>query len=56
MVQLFFKNLEDEPQNVRVYIQDALSSMIDVYKSEETSADVKTQIDEIVLSSVEKVC
>lgn len=55
VLETFFKNLEEEPKNVCVYIQDALSSMIDVYKSDETPADVRSKIDDLVLSSVEKV-
>jgi hypothetical protein len=55
VLETFFKNLEEEPKNVCVYIQDALSSMIDVYKSNETPADVRSKIDDLVLSSVEKV-
>ncbi|CAO3688639.1 unnamed protein product [Umbelopsis ramanniana] len=54
VLETFFKNLEEEPKNVCVYIQDALSSMIDVYKSNETPADVRSKIDDLVLSSVEK--
>ncbi|KAI9279213.1 armadillo-type protein [Umbelopsis sp. AD052] len=54
VLETFFKNLEEEPKNVCVYIQDAMSSMIDVYKSDETPADVRSKIDELVLSSVEK--
>jgi proteasome component ECM29 len=55
VLELLFKNMEEEPQSVRVYTQDALSSMIDVYRDENVSAEVKAKIDEIVLSSVEKV-
>jgi Proteasome stabiliser len=55
VLETFFKNLEEEPKNVCVYIQDAMSSMIDVYKSDETPAAVRLKIDELVLSSVEKV-
>lgn len=54
IVQMFFKNMEEEPLNVRVYIQDALSSMIDVYKSQDTSAEIREKLDELLLSSVEK--
>lgn len=56
ILSLFFDNLELEQTNVRVYVQDALSSMIDIYTLLPESSPIYGEVKEIILNAVQKVC
>ncbi|KAF7732558.1 hypothetical protein EC973_003305 [Apophysomyces ossiformis] len=50
----FFDHLEKEKPNVRVYIQDALSSMIEIYIDLNESSSIYDQLADIILNAVQK--
>ncbi|RUS30672.1 proteasome stabiliser-domain-containing protein [Jimgerdemannia flammicorona] len=54
ILRLFFENLESEPPNVRVYVQDALSSMMEVYRDPRPDEAIASVLQEIILDSVQK--
>lgn len=55
MLGLFFENLEKEQKNVRSYVQDALSSMIEIYVNIKEDAPIYEDLQNIILSAVQKV-
>lgn len=55
MLTLFFENLEREQPNVRVYVQDALSSMIDIYTDLPKDAPAYEAVQKVILDAVQKV-
>lgn len=55
IISLFFENIVLEQPNVRVYVQDALSSMIEVYAECNESSPIYHQLQEILLKAVEQV-
>ncbi|ORZ22637.1 armadillo-type protein [Absidia repens] len=54
IVSLFFNNIVTEQTNVRVYVQDALSSMIEVYADSVESSPIYDQLQDIILKAVEQ--
>jgi proteasome component ECM29 len=55
MLALFFDNLEREQKNVRTYVQDALSSMIEIYVDIAPDAPIYQELQQIILKAVQKV-
>lgn len=55
MLKLFFENLEKEQKNVRSYVQDALSSMIEIYVNIKEDAPIYEDLQNTILSAVQKV-
>jgi proteasome component ECM29 len=55
MLSLFFDNLELEQKNVRTYVQDALSSMIEIYVDIAEDAPIYQELQQIILKAVQKV-
>lgn len=55
MLALFFDNLEKEHKNVRTYVQDALSSMIEIYVNISPDAPIYKDLQDILLKAVQKV-
>lgn len=55
MLSLFFDNLEREQKNVRTYVQDALSSMIEIYVDISEDAPIYQELQRIILKAVQKV-
>ncbi|KAI9262116.1 armadillo-type protein [Phascolomyces articulosus] len=51
----FFESLETEQPAVRTYVQDALSSIIDVYTKLPEDSPVYNDVKEIILNSVQKM-
>ncbi|CAO3648654.1 unnamed protein product [Cunninghamella echinulata] len=54
IISLFFDNLIDEQPNIRVYVQDALSSMIEIYANIETTSPIYDELQNIILKAVEQ--
>ncbi|CEP12173.1 hypothetical protein [Parasitella parasitica] len=54
MLSLFFENLEQEHKNVRTYVQDALSSMIEIYVDIAPETPIYNDLQEIILKAVQK--
>ncbi|KAI8330892.1 armadillo-type protein [Chlamydoabsidia padenii] len=54
IISLFFDNIVLEQPNVRVYVQDALSSMIEVYADCDESSPIYHQLQTIILKAVEQ--
>ncbi|CAO3637178.1 unnamed protein product [Cunninghamella blakesleeana] len=54
IVSLFFDNLIDEQPNIRVYVQDALSSMIEIYTNIDTTSPIYDELQNIILKAVEQ--
>ncbi|CAO3594598.1 unnamed protein product [Absidia cylindrospora] len=54
IISLFFNNIVTEQTNVRVYVQDALSSMIEVYADCDESSPIYDQLQDIILKAVEQ--
>ncbi|KAI9024387.1 proteasome stabiliser-domain-containing protein [Phycomyces nitens] len=54
MLSKFFDNLELEPPNVRFYVQDALSSMIEIYVDISKDSPIYESLQDILLRAVEK--
>lgn len=54
MLSLFFDNLEQEQKNVRTYVQDALSSMIEIYVDIAPDAPIYDDLQQIILKAVQK--
>ncbi|KAI8639177.1 proteasome stabiliser-domain-containing protein [Parasitella parasitica] len=54
MLSLFFDNLEQEQKNVRTYVQDALSSMIEIYVDIAPEAPIYNDLQQIILKAVQK--
>ncbi|KAI7902114.1 proteasome stabiliser-domain-containing protein [Cokeromyces recurvatus] len=54
ILSLFFDNLEKEQKNVRSYIQDALSSMIEVYVDLPCDSPIYENVQNIILKAVQK--
>ncbi|KAI9480308.1 MAG: proteasome stabiliser-domain-containing protein [Benjaminiella poitrasii] len=54
MLSLFFDNLEKEKKNVRSYIQDALSSMIEIYVDLSEDSPIYEDLQNIILKAVQK--
>ncbi|KAI8088970.1 proteasome stabiliser-domain-containing protein [Halteromyces radiatus] len=54
IISLFFDNIVLEQPNVRVYVQDALSSMIDVYAGSDSSSPIYHELQDIILKAVEQ--
>ncbi|KAL0086564.1 proteasome stabiliser-domain-containing protein [Phycomyces blakesleeanus] len=54
MLSKFFDNLELEHPNVRVYVQDALSSMIEIYVDIPEDSPIYIPLQDILLDAVEK--
>jgi proteasome component ECM29 len=55
MLALFFDNLEQEQKNVRTYVQDALSSMIEIYVNISEDSPIYEDLQKILLKAVQKV-
>lgn len=55
MLALFFDNLELEQKNVRTYVQDALSSMIEIYVNISEDSPIYEDLQKILLKAVQKV-
>lgn len=55
MLALFFDNLELEHKNVRTYVQDALSSMIEIYVNISADSPIYNDLQAIILKAVQKV-
>ena len=55
ILRQFFDSLETEQPAVRTYVQDALSSIIDVYTMIPETSPVYNDVQEIILSAVQKV-
>lgn len=55
MLGLFFDNLELEQKNVRTYVQDALSSMIEIYVNIAEDSPIYQDLQNIILKAVQKV-
>jgi proteasome component ECM29 len=55
MLALFFDNLEQEQKNVRTYVQDALSSMIEIYVNIAEDSPIYDELQQIILKAVQKV-
>lgn len=55
MLGLFFENLEREQKNVRTYVQDALSSMIEIYVNIKEDSPIYKDLQNIILLAVQKV-
>ncbi|KAI9320591.1 proteasome stabiliser-domain-containing protein [Dichotomocladium elegans] len=54
LLEQFFDNLEQEHPNIRTYVQDALSSMIDIYTDLPEDSTVYSKLQEIILKNVQK--
>ncbi|KAG0174143.1 hypothetical protein DFQ29_007586 [Apophysomyces sp. BC1021] len=54
MLSRFFDHLEQEHLNLRVYVQDALSSMIEIYVDLDESSSIYGEVRDIILKSVQK--
>ncbi|KAI8369986.1 proteasome stabiliser-domain-containing protein [Blakeslea trispora] len=54
ILSLFFENLEKEHKNIRTYVQDSLSSMIEVYVDIDKNAQIYKEIQDILLKAVQK--
>ncbi|GAN03092.1 proteasome-associated protein ECM29 homolog [Mucor ambiguus] len=54
MLSLFFDNLEQEQKNVRTYVQDALSSMMEIYVDIAPDAPIYHDLQQIILKAVQK--
>lgn len=55
MLALFFDNLETEQKNIRTYVQDALSSMIEIYVNIPETSPIYEDLQQILLKAVQKV-
>ncbi|KAG2227610.1 hypothetical protein INT45_002295 [Circinella minor] len=55
ILRQFFDSLETEQPAVRTYVQDALSSIIDVYTMLPEDSPVYNDVQEIILNSVQKL-
>lgn len=55
ILSLFFDNLEKEQKNVRSYVQDALSSMMEIYVDLPSDSPIYEDVQGIILKSVQKV-
>lgn len=55
MLALFFDNLETEQKNIRTYVQDALSSMIEIYVNIPETSPIYENLQQILLKAVQKV-
>ncbi|KAI8073997.1 proteasome stabiliser-domain-containing protein [Gongronella butleri] len=53
IVAQFFESLVYEPPNVRVYVQDALSSMIDIFTDLDLTSPIHDTVQDIILKAVE---
>ncbi|KAI8875721.1 ARM repeat-containing protein, partial [Backusella circina FSU 941] len=54
MLSLFFDNLEQEQKNIKTYVQDALSSMIEIYVDISTESPIYEEVQQIILKAVQK--
>lgn len=54
MLSLFFDSLEQEQKNVRTYVQDALSSMMEIYVDIAPDAPIYHDLQQIILKAVQK--
>lgn len=55
LLALLFDNVVNEPPNVRAYVQDALSSMIEIYTKVPENTPFYGELQEIILNAVQKV-
>lgn len=55
MLSLFFDNLKLEQKNIKTYVQDALSSMIEIYVDISVDSPIYEQVQQILLKAVQKV-
>ncbi|KAI9262019.1 proteasome stabiliser-domain-containing protein [Sporodiniella umbellata] len=54
VLSLFFERLETEEKNTRTYVQDALSSMIEVYVDLPSTSPVYKDLQDLILKTVQK--
>lgn len=54
ILSLFFDNLEQEQKNVRTYVQDALSSMMEIYVDIAPDTPIYNDLQQIILKAVQK--
>ncbi|KAI8987056.1 proteasome stabiliser-domain-containing protein [Pilobolus umbonatus] len=54
ILSLFFDNLEKEQKNIRTYVQDALSSMIEIYVDLPEDSPIYKEVQDIILTAVQK--
>ncbi|CAO3691804.1 unnamed protein product [Rhizopus stolonifer] len=54
VLSLFFEKLEQEEKNTRTYVQDALSSMIEVYVDLPESSPIYKELQDLILKVVQK--
>lgn len=55
ILSLFFDKLEQEEKNTRSYVQDALSSMIEIYVDLPESSPIYKELQDLILKAVQKV-
>ena len=55
ILSLFFDNLEKEHKNIRTYVQDALSSMIEIYVDIGEDSPIYKEVQGILLKAVQRV-